>query len=435
MKVLCLIISIVTGISALASGRVVGNGGDVLVCPNSVKLLDFYEAQTLRGMQIDLGGESHSLPQKIEMALNRLSRLSPKRAEIYHQWAKTFFAETQFLSGIQLIDIPDSQHIVLPKGCQISQVANQASHVLPGQKRYTIDNDIWMQLNSDEQAGLVLHEIIYREAIAAGHLNSASVRWLTSVIASPVMDQLTLQQFLELMSFLNFQTVSVQGAHLELFKLSKNQKTPNELFYHPNGVLRYGELVEGSVLVAYGRAYQVRGPIRFSETGQIQSFFLWRGHQLELGPYKVNVAPQMIQFYPSGQFQSLILQTPVEMISPGLQMEAQNFLVFHENGRLYETYAKWGEWRSPYGLWTFYDKIYFWESGVPRLVTVDKVQASLNGVRVQFRGNIHLDSNGLIQKARLAYSTRLLTTEGIVKDFAAGERLIFDAAGRVVIKK
>ena len=158
----------------------VGNGGDVIVCRNGdvvtrIELLDHYEGALLRNMHVSLGAAELPIAEKIEIALKRLQRIDPDRAAYYRGLFSNFWDSSQFLSGIVLSDIPDSQHVALPAGanCRIEQIAIQRQVTFPEDFRYIINKDLWDLLDNTSKAGLVLHEILLHEAIAIGIQHSS----------------------------------------------------------------------------------------------------------------------------------------------------------------------------------------------------------------------------------------------------------------------
>jgi len=153
---------------AIASTQV-GNGGDVIVCPradgsSSVELYDFYEGEQRHGFKIKFDGGQGTLDEKLELVLSKIGRLNRVRAELYRGWAKTFQQEAEFISNVRLIDIPDTGDGYIPVGCELRQVAVQREPHFPGDKRYTIDLDLFDKMEVDQQVGLLLHEFLYREA-------------------------------------------------------------------------------------------------------------------------------------------------------------------------------------------------------------------------------------------------------------------------------
>lgn len=176
---------------AQAKADIRGNGGDVVVCRDSgsrvtsIELLDFYEGRFRYGLEPDLSaGETWT--EKLEHALARLARVDWELARGFKTEVDSFVDNALFWPGIQLVDIPDSGHIAIPHGCEIVQIAVQKDPQFPDEKRYTVSQDLWDNpaMSEASRAGLVLHEIIYRRALAAGQTDSVKTRYLTSYITS-----------------------------------------------------------------------------------------------------------------------------------------------------------------------------------------------------------------------------------------------------------
>lgn len=183
----------------IMDGYEVLNGGDAIVCPDalggiqSVELLDVYETRTLRPHYVpEMGPNNLTALEKVEYVLKRLAIIDPVRAEKYLTALQDFISTTIFLPNVQLADVPDSAHIVLPKKCELQQIAIQLSNIsLPEGTRIIVSEDLWNYLDSDNQAALILHEIIYQEAISLGHLNSFRVRYYNGFICSEAPAQIT----------------------------------------------------------------------------------------------------------------------------------------------------------------------------------------------------------------------------------------------------
>lgn len=145
----------------------VGNGGDVVVCKDSngklksIELLDVFEAR-LDSRNIDLGWPDDSPMVKIREALSPLGFLDNDLYRALTNEAKTFYKNSKFVDNIVLTDIPDSDELMIGKGCELQQIAiNRGGNRLPGQSKYVISNDLWKLLDNDNKAALILHEIIY----------------------------------------------------------------------------------------------------------------------------------------------------------------------------------------------------------------------------------------------------------------------------------
>ena len=183
-----LIVSISGLNSARAGGNEVGNGGDIFVCANQTQraiLVDLYEAQ-LDGRKLDFGPNNLSYKEKVLYTLDRWSTISPLRMEQYEKWLSEFENETRFIPGIELPNVPDEGIIAKPQGCELAQIVIQLSDRDLGTayKRYTVSKDLWDLLDENNRAALVLHELIFREAILANKPVSMRVRFLNGLLLS-----------------------------------------------------------------------------------------------------------------------------------------------------------------------------------------------------------------------------------------------------------
>lgn len=103
-------------------------------------------------------------------------------------------------------DIQDSLVRVFPRGCKIEQIAIQKEPAFPEDKRFTVSKDLWDLLDEDNKAGLVLHEIIYREALLYGHEDSVNARYVNSIWTSAgnppyFASQAALNDFFQMVKF------------------------------------------------------------------------------------------------------------------------------------------------------------------------------------------------------------------------------------------
>lgn len=166
----------------------VGNGGDVLVCPGQkMILLDTYELTTT-GQELGFDATTQDPFLKVERKITELSKISKLRGARYLEWLSSFPREAQFRAGIELPDIDDTGLVVIPRGCKLEQIAVQAkSEDVPVLGyRYIINKDLWDQLDPDNQAVLLMHELVYREQLTANPkvLSSLRVRMMTRALVS-----------------------------------------------------------------------------------------------------------------------------------------------------------------------------------------------------------------------------------------------------------
>lgn len=176
---------------AFASGTTVGNGGNVIVCQDgngrvsSVQLLDYFELQQ-NGAALQLNPALRSYPKMLNDLFKRWQKVAPKRMKQYSQWLQDFPNDSGMYAGVQIQPTEDTGVISIPKGCSIQPAAFQRPEVelLPGVKRYTISKDLWDLMPEVQKAGLVLHELIYREAIQAAHTTSFATRYFNGYLSS-----------------------------------------------------------------------------------------------------------------------------------------------------------------------------------------------------------------------------------------------------------
>ncbi|WP_412463151.1 hypothetical protein [Halobacteriovorax sp. RT-2-6] len=197
-----------TGIGIDFRGDVEGNGGDVLVCNDGkyVELLDIYEgrynfsiySRPVDGSwKIDLGSDELSVEEKVFYALNKIKDSDIKRFQIYSKWATEFFDNIIYVNDeadpftVELPDISDSGNVILPKNCELKQIAIQRDDRLGNGISYYIDSRYWKALDNNHKAALVLHEVIYRDFRTQPEekdTNSMAARYYNSLLVSDRID-------------------------------------------------------------------------------------------------------------------------------------------------------------------------------------------------------------------------------------------------------
>lgn len=210
-------LTLITGL-VVAGPKVTGNGGDGVVCRNSdgsirsVVLLDYYEEVELRSNPLSLS-PALTVEQNFSQIVSRMDAYNSQ--QLLKQFA-TFVSEARFLSGIDLVDIPDSDHIVVPRNCKVEQMAIQTTPTDASPKRYTINKDLWDKLDTVGQAGLIAHELFYRTLLTNNYredLDSVPVRYLNGILASNTFRKLSFKKSIEALVASGFQ-YSQQGPFL-----------------------------------------------------------------------------------------------------------------------------------------------------------------------------------------------------------------------------
>lgn len=216
-----------------------GNGGDAVVCRDadgsitSAELLDFYEGRVVHKKQIDLGDKSLDYREKISLALDRLAKQSPNRAGKFGNLAETFESEANYLSDVSLVDVPDSNHIALKRGCAIEQLVIMKEPKFAEDRRYTINKDIWDRLDNDNKAGMVLHELFYREALEHGHANSVGARYLNSLLCSSKFESMTQREFIDVLQRLMYPDLGWPRKDISV-QVGRIEYNGNFTFYRPS---------------------------------------------------------------------------------------------------------------------------------------------------------------------------------------------------------
>ena len=170
-----------------------GNGGDVVVCPDNhedleggkISMLDYYETQKKWNLVPNLGGAELTVLEKVELILSRIREMDPLRYKKYHEYVDLFFEESLIEPDLRIPEINDDGVIRLPNdSCSIEQIAAQMEPELPGDKRYYIKKELYDQLSRNSKAALILHEVLYRDALQSGHQNSRRVRYFNAYLMS-----------------------------------------------------------------------------------------------------------------------------------------------------------------------------------------------------------------------------------------------------------
>ena len=164
-------------------GGKVGNGGKVLRYQEQYYLLDYVWGQHAYAFSprvID-GKNEFAIAASI---ISELIQKDPYRFKRYMIDLLRFKEEAMLLFNYQMRMINDSHEVGIPNGHQLMVVINQKVPQFIGEYRYRVNGDLWKQLDSHVRAGLLVHEIIYKEAIELGHVNADAVMYFNSYLNS-----------------------------------------------------------------------------------------------------------------------------------------------------------------------------------------------------------------------------------------------------------
>lgn len=190
---------ICVGFSLVASGNRIGNGGNVVVCKDSIQILDFYEASVTPKFP---GGSSQLDYKAIAQdVFKRLKPISKKLSTQYLERLEFITKEIDFKDGVVLTDVKDSLHSFKPadSSCEVHQIAIRKDDVLANEKRFLIDKKLWNRLDSKNKSALIVHEIIYEHLNKLGEMTSVKARKLVVYLYD---DQINSKEFWSLIKSL-----------------------------------------------------------------------------------------------------------------------------------------------------------------------------------------------------------------------------------------
>jgi hypothetical protein len=179
-------------------------GGHGVVCTNpngsikSLELLDYYEWENSESAQLDLGPVAANYHAKIKFVLDRLSNIDPVAASRFKTRALKFDSEMKLINDAQMPTVGgDSHEIINPdRSCYKARFAVQVFNPKEGQKRYWVNRDLWNVADETTKAGLILHEIIYKDAVEIFNQdNSDLVRYYNFMISSTEMNGIDAKKY------------------------------------------------------------------------------------------------------------------------------------------------------------------------------------------------------------------------------------------------
>jgi len=396
--------------TALMAGDEKGNGGDVLICPDRTpkyEVFDIFEARFIRRFPLDLGANALSVDEKMLLLLERLNKYSPTRARLYQQWYQEFMQEAQFFADIDLGEVNDSDHILIPAGCKIKQIIIQREVSLPGDKRYIIDKNLWDHLDNDNIAALIMHELIYREM---NQETSVHVRYFNSFLFSDKISQLTKAEFILLLRRVGLNSLEIQNLVVDLDK---------PFSYYANGNLQKAYPTKESLFYYHQQWLKPSNQISFYSNGNV-------ARMIVRGEYKFN-SPQYateftffndLNFHKNGRVQSAYLENPLHLSIPQGELQKIKYKIsFYANGTIKEASINGGyiEYRGQrIDLFNFphaFMKIKFYATGKPQLIPLSKTASfSIKGRAYRLDNKISFDDRENIIAASSARSEKVFVS-------------------------
>ena len=187
-------------------GKIIGNGGKGFVCPEEsgqrVYLLDYIKATHDWNLYI-IPATGNDEYEKAKELAKRISVFDPIRSKYYVAAINDFKSNHQLINYHDFTYISDYEEYTLPKGCTVEIIINQKMPRFAEDKRYRINNDLWRELSLDDRAGLILHEIIYREAMLLGQKTANNVVYFNAIIAGKII-HINKESYDAILSSINF---------------------------------------------------------------------------------------------------------------------------------------------------------------------------------------------------------------------------------------
>lgn len=162
------------------------NGGSIVICEvngaRSYELLDLYEGANYRNFVLR-SMEGMSAFEIVAEVLKTIEKLDPNRAALYSKFLISFSRESYWQDELPII--LDYGFRVIGPGCHLEQGAIQEDNSVG--KKYIFNNALFYQLNARSQAGLIIHEFVYRDGLANKpeyFKDSLRVRYFTGYLFS-----------------------------------------------------------------------------------------------------------------------------------------------------------------------------------------------------------------------------------------------------------
>ncbi|MBT4790221.1 MAG: hypothetical protein HON90_01505 [Halobacteriovoraceae bacterium] len=223
-----------------------GNGGDAIVCPNKVILLDSYEAEKMH-LTIDLTNPKVKVQtwrSMVSTAVKRLESFDEYTASLLYDYAMEMVTDFEklvlfpskrgkFVSlGYDIIAaINDSEHVSTPAGCE-EHPKQLVSQVVPTGRlsyRYHFDKRLWEQMSLQEQSMTILHEAWYRIMLENGAKTSVATRYINGLVASKEFELYSFQYYIEEIKAteLKYYTIRNTSAAIKHTEIKLNLKEHN----------------------------------------------------------------------------------------------------------------------------------------------------------------------------------------------------------------
>ncbi|WP_413575729.1 hypothetical protein ACLVWU_15335 [Bdellovibrio sp. HCB290] len=188
------------------------NGGDVIECPGyevpSYHSLDLYEGEEVYGLKRTDFNSFTDYKAIVIQVLKRMEKVDPVRAKNYRLVLNNFEKESKIVVG-EFGNVRDEGFLAIPEGCSLKQAAVQFRTHTPEGIKYVFNLGLWNKMSAPTKAALVLHELIYREALGSQNIKTSTrVRYFNAFLHSSKMDNIDYITYAQSAGFLDFKIES-----------------------------------------------------------------------------------------------------------------------------------------------------------------------------------------------------------------------------------
>ncbi len=141
--------------------------GETVACMNEtgelthLEIYEYYEARELTSVNMSLGIASEDPWVRVADTLSKINHLDPELVTELIAFSNTLKASMRLLPSAKLLSYPMKDSIIsLPANCFLLQAAMMNIDTTRLQYSFLVDKTIWEAMNSDQKAGLILHETL-----------------------------------------------------------------------------------------------------------------------------------------------------------------------------------------------------------------------------------------------------------------------------------
>jgi hypothetical protein len=383
------------------------------------------------------------------MVIKRIEKFERDRADNYRSILSRFDEEAQWIDG-ELPETNDTGPIFIPANCVLKQAALQRTPGVPRESYFKINRPLWNVLDNNARAGLLLHELIYEDALMAQQVTSRLTRYYNAYMSSKE-SQTELATIIDYAGLL--ESANLPGIYWFGNDFGRHGRFP--LAYH--SVQFWGDSdaddMKISGYVGKGGSRNIRGPgpgyfnINFLGDGSEGLYFDETGDLIQINHTN---SLEMLYNIPTGTLST--------RISPSSENGLNAALNFEHGSILSEaSVPSSGLVRLTFQIrhnddWQFYSAILcnpnptsepdgsgwevdFFPTGVPVKGLLNRYSNLPINYEVQLRlsGWVEFYETGFVRRGVLDQdSATLLATTGSIVTVTRGDNLNFDDQGRLI---